>query len=107
MSKPDYSHAKKILTALEEGKLIEYSVGTGAWGKSPLNEGYIYGTRLSQLNDPTFYRVSKDQEYIPLEAEDIPATCWINIKPTHVDSQLVNYIGFDTTLKSMASYQTN
>ena len=97
MSKPDYSHAKKILTALEEGKTINV-ITAGSVEVSRMNTDHDYRDSLSlmELNNPKRYQVAKEIEYVPLTCEDIPATCWINIKPTHVDSQLVNYIGFDT-----------
>lgn len=58
--KPDYSHIKKILTALEEGKIVEVHLGMDGWSASQLNHGDVHGVLLRQLNDPTFYRVAKD-----------------------------------------------
>lgn len=79
-TKPDYSHAKMILSALEEGKLIQHKEVVG-WLRSGLNYGNAYAANLCDLNNPNIYRVAPEPEYIPLTAEDISAVCWVTSDP--------------------------
>ena len=50
---------------------------------------------IEALNDPDRIRVKPEPEYVPLEAEDIPAVCWINRRPQGEYAQLATYISSD------------
>lgn len=99
MSKPDYSHAKKILTALEEGKTINV-ITAGSVEVSRMNTDHDYRDSLSlmELNNPKRYQVAKEIEYVPLTCEDIPATCWINNRPVTSNASIVTFTGEDFLL---------
>lgn len=93
MTKPDYTHAKKILTALEEGKTVELAVYSSytlvGWNR--MNN--VSRWEIGAVNDPSMIRVKPEPEYVPLEAEDIPAVCWINSHPRVHGATLVTSIG--------------
>ena len=54
-NKPDFTHAKKILTALEEGKHI-LVFRNDKWEDSKIN-GFSTSIRVDAINDPKIYTV--------------------------------------------------
>lgn len=92
-TKPDYSHAKMIISSLEEGKVIQHK-GYNGWGMSALNDGNASAAKLSELNEPNLYRVAPEPEYIPLTAEDIPAVCWVTSDPYNPIELNAYFVGF-------------
>lgn len=52
----DYTHAKKILTALEEEKEIECSIFPDKWTRSEINKS-VAGWCINAINDSKFLRV--------------------------------------------------
>lgn len=71
----DYTYAKKILTALEEEKIVEVYC-MGLWIHSDLNEVNSVAD-INEINNPGFYRVKPDPKLIHLSYRDIPSICWI------------------------------
>lgn len=92
MTKPNYTHAKKILTALEEGKTVEIATYSSytlmGWNKIDS----INHWEIEALGDPSMIRVKPEPEYVPLDSEDIPAVCWINNQPQGAYARLVTYV---------------
>lgn len=73
---PDYTHAKKIITALENGKNVQFYYGPD-WQRSSLVNNQNSNTKLTEINNPAMYRVEPEPKLIPLSQEDIPPVCWV------------------------------
>ena len=78
---PDYTHAKRIIEALEHKETVLHNSHTaGIWVESELNINPSTVIRLCEINDPAIYRVKTKPKLIPLSQEDIPPVCWVREK---------------------------
>lgn len=81
--KPDYTHAKSILTALEEGREIQV-FSHGRWQRSSINDVLNYFD-IVEINKSAFYRIKPTPKRVPLEMGDFPPVCWLRetVRPNH------------------------
>ena len=101
---PDYTHAKRMIEALEKDKIVEY-YSYGTWGASSLDLTGRKQVNLNDLNDPSIYRAAPEPKLIPLSQEDIPPVCWVrgkNILGTQFLTNVVtaDFVWFGSTIQA-------
>ena len=101
---PDYTHAKRIIEALELGKTVEVNLGS-RWSESAISYDLTVTAGLSEINNPRTYRVKPEPKLIPLSQEDIPPVCWVrenNHCKTHFLTTAVtdDFIWFGSTIQA-------